>query len=180
MKKQSGFTLIELLLVLAIIAVLTAIAAPTFLGQRARARDKAAMANAAALVADMVAGYDKCRETGQDVSTRDTFVANVLGTAAEPRVGAYFSTRNPWGNPANGFSPVLTETATSGTTTLAAASEANLGQVQVGFLPRASNHPATLFFAVYLNQAVGPANAPANTPDAAADSHKYFKVVSLD
>ena len=38
MKKQSGFTLIELLLVLAIIGIISAIAIPALLGQRARAR----------------------------------------------------------------------------------------------------------------------------------------------
>ena len=38
MKKQSGFTLIELLLVLAIIGIISAIAIPSFLGQRRRAR----------------------------------------------------------------------------------------------------------------------------------------------
>ena len=38
MRKQSGVTLIELLLVLAIIGIISAIAIPSFLGQRHRAR----------------------------------------------------------------------------------------------------------------------------------------------
>jgi type IV pilus assembly protein PilA len=42
MKSQKGFTLIELLVVIIIIAILAAIAIPTFLGQRNKAHDAAA------------------------------------------------------------------------------------------------------------------------------------------
>lgn len=41
--RQSGFTLRELLVVIIIIAILTAIAIPTFLGQREKAQDAAAV-----------------------------------------------------------------------------------------------------------------------------------------
>ena len=45
MKDDKGFTLIELMVVVLIIAILIAIAIPTFLGLRARAQDRAAQSN---------------------------------------------------------------------------------------------------------------------------------------
>ncbi len=44
-RRQEGFTLIELMVVVLIIAILIAIAIPTFLGQRRRAQDRAAQSN---------------------------------------------------------------------------------------------------------------------------------------
>jgi type IV pilus assembly protein PilA len=45
MNDQDGFTLIELMVVVLIIAILIAIAIPTFLGLRARAQDRAAQSD---------------------------------------------------------------------------------------------------------------------------------------
>ena len=44
-RDEDGFTLIELMVVVLIIAILLAIAIPTFLGARARAQDRAAQSN---------------------------------------------------------------------------------------------------------------------------------------
>jgi len=44
-RDEEGFTLIELMVVVLIIAILLAIAIPTFLGARARAQDRAAQSN---------------------------------------------------------------------------------------------------------------------------------------
>jgi type IV pilus assembly protein PilA len=44
-RKEQGFTLIELMVVVLIIAILIAIAIPTFLGARRRAQDKQAQSN---------------------------------------------------------------------------------------------------------------------------------------
>ncbi len=64
MKKQSGFTLIELLLVLAIIGIISAIAIPALLSQRARARDKASITNMTGRMGDLIGQYDKFKEAG--------------------------------------------------------------------------------------------------------------------
>src|SRR5437879_13506291 len=44
-RTEEGFTLIELMVVVLIIAILLAIAIPTFLGARSRAQDRAAQSN---------------------------------------------------------------------------------------------------------------------------------------
>lgn len=88
MKSQKGFTLIELLLVLAIIGIISAIAIPALLGQRARARDKATTQNMTGTMADMIGAWDKAKEGG--VTSGKTAMIAVL-TAANTN-GA----RNPW------------------------------------------------------------------------------------
>jgi len=103
MKKQSGFTLIELLLVLAIIGIISAIAIPALLSQRARARDKSSMANCENNVGDCIGQWDKLRELGTSAGAAATSVANYLMTN---HVGEH----NPW-NPA---SPAFTTASAAG------------------------------------------------------------------
>ena len=92
MKKQSGFTLIELLLVLAIIGIISAIAIPALLGQRARARDKATISNMDGRVGDLVGQYDRLKESGTSAS----LIPGMLQTYLTQTSGKDY---NPW-NPA--------------------------------------------------------------------------------
>jgi type IV pilus assembly protein PilA len=56
-KEESGFTLIELLVVLVIIAVLLAIAVPSYLGFKERAEKRAAQSNVRAAIPAVEAFY---------------------------------------------------------------------------------------------------------------------------
>ena len=88
MKKQSGFTLIELLLVLAIIGIISAIAIPALLSQRARARDKASTENMVGRVGDLIGQWDKFREKGLTsaaaIASMQTYLVNTSGKDKNP------------------------------------------------------------------------------------------------
>lgn len=107
MKKQSGFTLIELLLVLAIIGIISAIAIPAMLSQRARARDKAAIDNMVGRVGDMVGQYDKLREAGSATGAITTKLGSYLTVTGT-------GDKNPWNAAAGAFNlTVAVQTAAS-------------------------------------------------------------------
>jgi type IV pilus assembly protein PilA len=59
LQSEYGFTLIELMVVVLIIAILSAIALPAFLGQRAKAQDGAAKSDARTIVSAMEACYNE-------------------------------------------------------------------------------------------------------------------------
>ena len=61
-REERGFTLIEVMIVIVVIAVLAAIALPTFLGKRANADDADAKSNARNLVTYM----DACNTSKED------------------------------------------------------------------------------------------------------------------
>lgn len=86
MKNQKGFTLIELLLVLAIIGIISAIAIPALLSQRARARDKAATTNMTGSMGDLIGSYDKAKEEGGVIADSMTAVITTANA----------TNRNPW------------------------------------------------------------------------------------
>ena len=117
MKKQSGFTLIELLLVLAIIGIISAIAIPALLGQRSRARDKAATQNMTGTISDLIGSWDKAKEAGGDSAACKAAMVAVLTNAVNN--GA----KNPW-TPA---SPAYVTTLNT-----AAPTTPKLGQVEFG------------------------------------------------
>ena len=56
-RSQEGFTLIELVMVILIISILSAIALPAFLGQRAKGQDGSAKSDARSMVSAMEACY---------------------------------------------------------------------------------------------------------------------------
>ena len=89
MKKQSGFTLIELLLVLAIIGIISAIAIPALLSQRARARDKAAIANCENSVGDLVGQWDRWKELGVSSTT-------IAGSLNNYLINNHVGEKDPW------------------------------------------------------------------------------------
>jgi prepilin-type N-terminal cleavage/methylation domain-containing protein len=152
MKNQKGFTLIELLLVLAIIGIISAIAIPALLGQRARARDKSARGNASSILADLIGSYDKVKDAG----TTPAAMANIIGTAAAPLVPQVFTATNPWTTAGAltgyNFATFATELpATPGTATAATATVGKLGQVQLGYAAPAAGANGVLASSVYLN-----------------------------
>jgi prepilin-type N-terminal cleavage/methylation domain-containing protein len=117
MKKQSGFTLIELLLVLAIIGIISAIAIPALLGQRARARDKATISNMEGRIGDLVGQYDRLKEAG---TSPGTIVTQLQAYLTQTSGKDY----NPWNPsqpafPAGCVTPGTDRTASAAATTVA-------------------------------------------------------------
>ncbi len=161
MKKQSGFTLIELLLVLAIIGIISAIAIPALLSQRARARDKAAIDNMTGRVSDLVGQWDKSRESGLTAASAITAMGNYLKNTG----GA---DKNPWngttGAPSTAFDYTMNgatgATASAFATSLAKlADTSHLGQARFGYqIPTASGTPGFFGGAVYVQGQINKSN----------------------
>ncbi len=92
---EAGFTLIELMVVLLIIAILLAIAIPTFLGVTNTAGDRAAQSNLTNAITEAKALYQVTSRTPKYERCRTPRVihlagagiqlANVLGSAVRPR-----------------------------------------------------------------------------------------------
>jgi type IV pilus assembly protein PilA len=172
MKKQSGFTLIELLLVLAIIGIISAIAIPALLGQRARARDKSCIANADSIIGDLVSQWDMQKENGTPAATG----AALVGTATAPLIPQVFTAPNPWATASANLlaynGTFATEVAaTPGSGAAAAAVIGTLGQVQMGFLAPAAGAAGVLSASVWVN-------TPFKINGAATNN--YTKVAGID
>lgn len=98
--KNNGFTLIELLLVLAIIGIISAIAIPALLSQRARARDKVAVMNVTSKIGDLIGQYDKSREEG---CTPTSVVYNMLKYIDDTSK----KDKNPWDSSKKAYGSVI-------------------------------------------------------------------------
>jgi prepilin-type N-terminal cleavage/methylation domain-containing protein len=173
MKKQSGFTLIELLLVLAIIGIISAIAIPALLGQRARSRDKSAIANANGVVSDMVAGYDKYKEAnGAAPADVGTFLTGIIGTSGTPLVPQFFTASNPWLGGLGYAKDIVKETDMIGTAITGASTSANEGQVSIGYMVVPAGGQGCIDAGVYVN-------APFKN-SAGVSTNVYLNVAGVD
>lgn len=89
LSQEEGFTLIELMVVVLIIAVLVAIAIPSFLGFRSRAQDRAAQADLRnALLAEKANWIDDgaFTETEADLKEYEPTIVTNTSDAADPGV----------------------------------------------------------------------------------------------
>jgi len=181
MKKQSGFTLIELLLVLAIIGIISAIAIPALLGQRARSRDKSAQSNVTSGITDLVSAYDKAKEQGVAVAgfaaLQDVALVGTNMNPVAPQCPQFLNALNPWNGTVvlplaynNVFAALGANTA-AGARALSAA--ATLGQVQTGYLaPDAATGAAGVVGqAVYLQ---------GTFTEGGAAQHIFYKLGNVD
>jgi len=118
LRSDEGFTLVELMVVVLIIAILMAIAIPTFLGAREKAQDRAAQSNLRnALTAEKVYYVDKQAYTATEADIKAiepalTFAAGFTAPAA--------GTVNIGIGGTNGSNVCLTATSASGTVFLLA------------------------------------------------------------
>jgi prepilin-type N-terminal cleavage/methylation domain-containing protein len=170
MKKQSGFTLIELLLVLAIIGIISAIAIPALLSQRARARDKASQENVAGRVGDMVGQWDKFREKGFSNTTALSSMKNYLSATAAKDKNPWNTTSSPFNTT---FQAITGQTTASGFTgQINIATATNMGQGQFAVQVPTGSTPGFFGGAVYLNGSFKTASG--------GYTHVYTKVTSLE
>jgi len=153
MERMRGFTLIELLLVLAIIGIISAIAIPAMLSQRARARDKASVDHLAGRVGDLVGQWDRFRDRGMTGSASVTSMQNYLTATATKDL-------NPWTTAGASTAYNMTiNTAITGMVTgsdfaaalAALAQPTNKGQVQLAVQTPGKNTPGFVGAAVYLH-----------------------------
>jgi type IV pilus assembly protein PilA len=109
---EKGFTLIELLVVILIIAILAAVAIPTFLNQRGKAYDS----NAQTMVKDM-----QTAEETYATNNNGTYTSNLSDlTAIDPSIqsNAGVNPSAPTGNGTTGYTVAATATQTGDSFTI--------------------------------------------------------------
>ena len=123
LRSQEGFTLIELMVVVLIIAILSAIALPAFLGQRSKAQDGSAKSNARAIVSAMEACYteadlyDPCPDTDPGVPLgTDRGEVEITSDGDEYVIVSHSETGNTFTVTKNADSTVTRTCSSAGTT----------------------------------------------------------------
>ena len=84
LNRDEGFTLIELMVVVLIIAILVAIAIPTFLGQRRNAQDSAAKSNVRNALATEKAYFSVNQAFTATTADLAAIEPNLFGTGSDP------------------------------------------------------------------------------------------------
>src|SRR5947199_9094143 len=91
-RSEEGFTLIELMVVVLIIAILLAIAIPTFLGARSKAQDRAAQSNLRnALTAEKTFYTDNQVYSANAASDIKPIEPNLTFDSTDPKAGIVLS-----------------------------------------------------------------------------------------
>jgi type IV pilus assembly protein PilA len=109
-QNEEGFTLIELMVVVLIIAILLAIAIPTFLGARKKAQDRAAQSNLRNALTAEKTYYTDFQLYSATITDMTTIEPNLRFHATDPTAGIVLKTA---GTPAQSV-VCLTRTSASG------------------------------------------------------------------
>jgi type IV pilus assembly protein PilA len=86
-RSEEGFTLIELMVVVLIIAILLAIAIPTFLGARSRAQDRAAQSNLRNALTTEKTYYTDAQVYSKTITDMTAIEPNLVFHATDPKLG---------------------------------------------------------------------------------------------